>query len=488
MKQIISYSAVDLGKKIQAGELSVIEAVEATLETLKRKEEVSNSFITVARERALLQAVDIQAKIKKGLLSGPLAGVPFAVKDNICVSNLLNTCGSNMLSNYVPPYSATAFERLEQAGAILIGKTNMDEFAMGNSTETSAYGVTRNPWNCDYVAGGSSGGTAAAVANGSCYFGLGSDTGGSVRQPAAFCGVVGMKPTYGTVSRYGLVAYASSFDQIGPIGKDVTDCATILEAIASYDKHDATSIKRTEYNVTKGLIDELKGMKIGLPIDYFAENLSNATRKSIRKVVDLLKEKGAIVEEFYLGMREYLVSTYYIIASAEASANLARYDGIAYGHRATTYEGIHEMYQKSRSEGFGTEVKRRIMLGSFVLSSDHYDRYYQTALKSTVLIKEVFREAFTHYDVIITPVTEKGVPKIGDHPNTMIEKYQEDILTIAANLTGNPAMSVPCGWDESGLPIGVQFIADAYQERKMIQVAFSYECSRGNFAKGAVYE
>lgn len=481
MKNITSHSAIELGQKIQTGEISVVEAVAATIETIEKKDKIYNCYITVNEDYALTKAEEIQSKIRQGHIMGPLAGVPFAIKDNICVEDRLTTCGSKMLANYIAPYSATVIHNLEKAGAIIIGKTNMDEFAMGCSTETSAYGVTKNPWNSQYVAGGSSGGTAAAIANGSCFFGLGSDTGGSIRQPAAMCGVVGIKPTYGTVSRFGLVAYASSFDQIGPMGKNVADCATILESLASFDSLDATSIKRESYDFTGGLVDDVKGLKVGVAVDYFADKLSDHSRKKIIKVAEVLKEKGAIVEEVQLGMTKYLAPTYYVIATAEASSNLARYDGIAYGHRATTYEGFQDMYYKSRAEGFGTEVKRRIMAGSFVLAKNYYEEYYQTALKSIILIKQSFQQAFSKYDVIITPVTIGSVPKIGEGSTDSITRYQEDICTVGANLAGIPAMSVPCGIDENGLPIGVQFMAGAFQEKKMIQAAFSYECGRGNW-------
>lgn len=480
MEDMISYSAIELGLKIQTGEIAVVEAVNATLAVIERNNKIDNCYISVDKDYALEKAEEVQGKLNKGQLLGPLAGVPFAVKDNICVADRLTTCGSKMLANYIAPYSATVIHNLEQAGAIIIGKTNLDEFAMGWSGETSAYGVTRNPWNRDYVAGGSSSGTAAAIANGSCFFGLGSDTGGSIRQPAAWCGIVGVKPTYGTVSRYGLVAYASSFDQIGPLGKNVADCATILEIMASFDQLDPTSIKRESYDFTSGLVDDVKGLKVGIATDYFTETLSDNCKKQVMKVGEVLKEKGAIVEEMQLGMTKYLVPTYYVIAAAQASSNLARYDGIAYGHKATSYEGLEAMYLKSRSEGFGTEVKRRIMAGSFVLAKNYYEEYYHTALKSMTLIKQAFQRAFSDFDIIITPVTTVSVPKIGKSTGDFIARYQEDICTVGANLAGIPAMSVPCGIDENGLPMGVQFMAGAFQEKKMIQAAFSYECGRNN--------
>ena len=372
---LMSLTAVELGKKIKAKEVTVEAAVREALEAVRAKEEQVHSFVTVDEEGALARAKEVQAQIDAGELTGPLAGVPVAIKDNMCTEGLLTTCSSKILYNFIPTYTAEAVKKLEEAGAVIIGKTNMDEFAMGSTTETSAYGETKNPWNTAHVPGGSSGGSCAAVAAEECSFALGSDTGGSIRQPSSFCGVTGIKPTYGTVSRYGLIAYGSSLDQIGPVAKDVTDCATILEAITSYDKKDSTSVKREDTDFTSALVDDVKGMRIGIPKDYFGEGLNPEVKEAVLAAAKVLEEKGAIVEEFDLGLVKYAIPAYYVIACAEASSNLARFDGVKYGYRTKEYEGLHNMYKKSRSEGFGPEVKRRIMLGSFVLSSGYYDAY-----------------------------------------------------------------------------------------------------------------
>ena len=362
--QIMDMTALELGRKIKEKEVSVKEAVQASLDTIEAKDKELHSFVTVDAERALARADEVQKGIEDGTYTGPLAGVPAAVKDNICTENLLTTCSSKILYNFVPPYSAQAVCNLNAAGGVILGKTNMDEFAMGSTTETSAYGVTRNPWNLEHVPGGSSGGSCAAVAACEAPYALGSDTGGSIRQPGSFCGVTGLKPTYGTVSRYGLIAYGSSLDQIGPIAKDISDCAAILEMLTSYDKKDSTSVKRTDCDFTSALVDDVKGMRIGIPSDYLSAGLDEEVKAAILKAADVLKQKGAIVEEFQLSLVEYAIPAYYVIASAEASSNLARFDGVKYGYRAKEYNGLHGMYKKSRSEGFGEEVKRRIMLGS----------------------------------------------------------------------------------------------------------------------------
>ena len=357
----------------------------------------------------------------------------------------------------------------------------MDEFAMGSTTETSAYGVTRNPWNLEHVPGGSSGGSCAAVAACEAPYALGSDTGGSIRQPGSFCGVTGLKPTYGTVSRYGLIAYGSSLDQIGPIAKDISDCAAILEMLTSYDKKDSTSVKRTDCDFTSALVDDVKGMRIGIPSDYLSAGLDEEVKAAILKAADVLKQKGAIVEEFQLSLVEYAIPAYYVIASAEASSNLARFDGVKYGYRAKEYNGLHGMYKKSRSEGFGEEVKRRIMLGSFVLSSGYYDAYYLKALRTKALIKQSFDRAFEKYDVILGPVAPTTAPKLGASLSDPLQMYLGDIYTISVNLAGLPGVSVPCGIDSNGLPIGVQLIGDCFQEKKIIRAAYAYEQARGNW-------
>ena len=407
---LMSLTAVELGKKIKAKEVTVEAAVREALNAVHVKEEQVHSFVTVDEEGALARAKEVQAKIDAGELTGPLAGVPVAIKDNMCTEGLLTTCSSKILYNFIPNYTAEAVKKLEEAGAVIIGKTNMDEFAMGSTTETSAYGETKNPWNTEHVPGGSSGGSCAAVAAEECSFALGSDTGGSIRQPSSFCGVTGIKPTYGTVSRYGLIAYGSSLDQIGPVAKDVTDCATILEAITSYDKKDSTSVKRDDTDFTSALVDDVKGMRIGIPKDYFGEGLNPEVKDAVLAAAKVLEEKGAIVEEFDLGLVKYAIPAYYVIACAEASSNLARFDGVKYGYRTKEYEGLHNMYKKSRSEGFGPEVKRRIMLGSFVLSSGYYDAYYLKALRVKALIKKAFDDAFAKYDMILGPAAPTTAP------------------------------------------------------------------------------
>lgn len=480
---ILSMTAVELAAAIKKHEVTVKEAVEAVLDNIEKKEDTYHCYVTIDREGALKQAEEIQKKIDDGTLSGPLVGVPVAIKDNMCTEGLLTTCSSKILYNFVPTFTSEAVLNLQKAGAVILGKTNMDEFAMGSTTETSAYGVTRNPWNPEHVPGGSSGGSAAAVAAEECFYALGSDTGGSIRQPASFCGVVGLKPTYGTVSRYGLIAYGSSLDQIGPLCKDVTDCATILEAIASHDSKDSTSVERLDTDLTSALVEDVKGMKIGIPRDYFGEGLNPEVKEAVLRAAEVLKEKGAIVEEFDLSLVEYAIPTYYTIAAAEASSNLERFDGIKYGYRTEEYQGLHNMYKKSRSEGFGAEVKRRIMLGSFVLSSGYYDAYYLKALRVKALIKKAFDEAFAKYDVILGPVAPTTAPKIGESLSDPIQMYLGDIYTISINLAGLPGLSIPCGRDSKGLPIGMQLIGDCFKEKNLIRAAYTYEKARGAFVR-----
>lgn len=475
---LMQLTAVELGKKIKNKEVTVKECVEAALVQIDAVEGQIHSFVTIDREKALKKAEEVQAKIDAGELTGPLAGVPVAIKDNMCTEGLLTTCSSKILYNFVPTYTSEAVLNLERAGAVIIGKTNMDEFAMGSTTETSAFGVTKNPWNTAHVPGGSSGGSCTAVAAEEVPYALGSDTGGSIRQPSSFCGVVGIKPTYGTVSRYGLIAYGSSLDQIGPVAKDVTDCATILEAIASYDPKDSTSVQREDYDFTAALVDDVKGLRIGIPRDYFGEGLDEEVKTAVLAAAKALEEKGAIVEEFDLSLVEYAIPAYYVIASAEASSNLARFDGVKYGYRTEEYEGLHNMYKKSRSEGFGPEVKRRIMLGSFVLSSGYYDAYYLKALRTKALIKQAFDKAFEKYDVILGPAAPTTAPKLGDSLSDPIKMYLGDIYTISVNLAGLPGLSMPCGTDSKGLPIGVQMIGDCFKEKNIIRAAYAFEKTR----------
>ena len=475
---LMSLTAVELGRKIKEKEVTVEEAVTAALDAIEKREAEVHSFVTVDREGALKRAKEVQAKIDAGELTGPLAGVPVAIKDNMCTKGLLTTCSSKILYNFVPTYTAEAILNLEKAGAVILGKTNMDEFAMGSTTETSAYGVTKNPWNTGHVPGGSSGGSCAAVAAEECSYALGSDTGGSIRQPSSFCGVTGIKPTYGTVSRYGLIAYGSSLDQIGPIAKDVTDCATILEAIASHDVKDSTSVQREDYDFTTALVDDVRGMKIGIPRDYFGDGLDPEVKAAVLGAAKKLEEKGAIVEEFDLSLVEYAIPAYYVIACAEASSNLARFDGVKYGYRTEQYDGLHNMYKKTRSEGFGAEAKRRIMLGSFVLSSGYYDAYYLKALRTKALIKQAFDKAFEKYDVILGPAAPTTAPKLGESLSDPLKMYLGDIYTISVNLAGLPGITLPCGTDQSGLPIGLQLIGDCFAEKKIIRAAYAYEQTR----------
>ena len=418
----------------------------------------------------------MQKLIDDGTLTGPLAGVPVAIKDNMCTEGVTTTCSSKILSNFVPTFSAEAVLNLKKAGAVVIGKTNMDEFAMGSTTETSYYGETKNPWNLEHVPGGSSGGSCAAVAALEVPYALGSDTGGSIRQPSSYCGIVGIKPTYGTVSRYGLIAYGSSLDQIGPVARDVTDCATVLETIASHDVKDSTSVERQDTDFTSALVNDVKGMKIGIPKDYFGEGLDEEVKKPILEAAEVLKNAGAEIEEFDLGLVKYAIPAYYVIASAEASSNLSRFDGVKYGYRTKDYEELHQMYKKTRSEGFGPEVKRRIMLGSFVLSSGYYDAYYLKALRTKALIKKAFDSAFAKYDMILAPAAPTTAPKLGASLSDPIKMYLGDIYTISVNLAGLPGISIPVGRDAKGLPVGMQLIGDCFQEKKLFQAAYTYEC------------
>ena len=473
--ELLSLSAVELSAAIREGKASAPEAMEAVLAQIDRTEEIYHCYVTIDRDGAMARARQAQCRIEAGELTGPLAGVPMAVKDNLCTEGMLTTCSSKILENFVPTYTAQAVRNLENAGAVLIGKTNMDEFAMGSTTETSCFGPTRNPRNPGYVPGGSSGGSAAAVAAGECFFALGSDTGGSIRQPAGYCGVVGMKPTYGTVSRYGLVAYGSSLDQIGPLTGNVSDCAAVLEAISSHDPKDSTSVERQDTDFTSALTADIAGMRIGIPKDYLREGLDQEVKAAVLRAAEALRERGAVVEEFDLGLVEYAIPAYYTIAAAEASSNLERFDGIKYGYRAPGDMGLHSMYKKTRSQGFGPEVKRRIMLGSFVLSSGYYDAYYLKALKVKAMIKKAFDQAFAGYDLILGPVAPTTAPRLGESLGDPIKMYLGDIYTISVNLAGLPGICVPCGRDRDGLPIGLQLIGDCFQEKKILRAAYTYE-------------
>lgn len=468
-------TALEIGQMIKNKELSSVEVTKSMLANIKERDEKVNAFVSVFEDEAIKQAEEVQAKIDAGELTSPLAGVPMAIKDNICTKDRLTTCGSKMLHNFKPPYNATVTEKLESAGAIVLGKLNMDEFAMGGSTETSYFGATGNPWDVTRVPGGSSGGSAAAVAAEEVTYALGSDTGGSIRQPCSFCGVSGIKPTYGAVSRYGLVAFASSLDQIGPVGRDIKDCAEVLSVISGHDAKDSTSVKRPVFDFSTCFDGNLKGMKIGIPTNYFGKGLDEDVKKSVLEAAETLKKLGAEIEEFEMNIVDYAIPTYYVLACAEASSNLSRYDGIKYGYRKRDCEDLMEVYLTSRSEGFGMEVKRRIMLGSFVLSSGYYDAYYNKSLKVRGLIKKSFDEAFKKYDMILSPVAPTTAYKIGENSSDPLKMYLGDIYTVSVNLAGIPAVSVPCGFGSNGMPIGMQLIGNAFDESKLVRAAYAFQ-------------
>ena len=470
---IAKMTAVELGRKIKTKEISVREAVEAVFDRIKSVEGEYNCYVTLCEEQALKKAEEIQKKIDDGTLTGPLAGVPVAIKDNMCTEGVLTTCSSKILYNFKPTFSSEAVLNLEKAGAIIIGKTNMDEFAMGSTTETSAYGVTRNPWNLEHVPGGSSGGSCAAVAAGETFMALGSDTGGSIRQPASFNGCVGIKPTYGRVSRYGCVAFASSLDQIGPITRDVTDAATVLNTICGKDEHDSTSLPVEVPDFTKALRQDVKGLRIGLPKEYYGEGLDPKVHAELKKAIAQYEAMGAEIVEISLPHTEYAVITYYIIAPAEASANLARYDGVRYGFRAANATSAPEMTTLSRTEGFGAEVKRRIMLGTYVLSSGYYDAYYKKAMQVRTLIRRDFDSAFEKCDVILAPTSPVVAYPI-DGKMDPLSIYMLDVYTIPVNMAGLPGISVPCGFAD-GMPVGMQLIGKPLDEETVLRAAYTFE-------------
>ena len=472
----------DLHEKLTKKEISSVELTEKVFDRIDKVEDSVKAYITLDKEGALKKAREVDQKIAAGEAIKPLTGIPGAIKDNISLKGMRLTCASKILENFQPVYDAHVIENLRRDDTVFIGKTNMDEFAMGSTTETSYFKATSNPWDLTRVPGGSSGGSAASVSASLAAAALGSDTGGSIRQPAAFCGVTGLKPTYGRVSRYGLVAFASSLDQIGPVGKDVSDCAALLEIIAGHDTKDSTSMKREDFQFSKELTGDIKGMKFGVPEEYLAEGLDPEVKASFMGVLDTLKELGAEVEFFSIKTMEYMIPAYYIIASAEASSNLERFDGVKYGFRAAEYEGLHDMYKKTRTAGFGEEVKRRIMLGSFVLSSGYYDAYYLKALRTKALIKKEFDQAFGKYDVLLAPASPFTAPKIGESLKNPLAMYLGDIYTVAVNLCGLPGITVPCGKDSNGLPLGSQLIGDCFMEKKILRAAHAYETSRGSFA------
>ena len=480
---ILDLTAVALGKKIKAGEITAVEATKAALAQIKTLEPVLNCYVTVDEEGALKRAEEVQRQIEDGTLTGPLAGVPVAIKDNMCTEGLLTTCSSKILDNFKPTYTAEAVRNLEAAGAIILGKTNMDEFAMGSTTETSAYGETKNPWNPEHVPGGSSGGSCAAVAANECFFALGSDTGGSIRQPSSFCGVTGIKPTYGTVSRYGLIAYGSSLDQIGPMGRSVEDVANLFYTISGQDPYDATSMPTHYPKTAEGLGYDLAGLRIGVPKEFY-KHADVAVGAAIWQVIRTLEARGAKVVDISLPSTEYGLSAYYIISSAEASSNLSRFDGVKYGFRAENYTDLNDMYEKTRSEGFGDEVKRRIMLGTFVLSSGYYDAYYKKAKLFQQKVRAEYDEAFKQCDVIVTPTAPTAAFKIGENVHDPLKMYASDICTITVNIAGLPALSLPIGMDHE-MPVGMQLIGPHFSEEKLLGIAKEFETLRGGLCKVA---
>ncbi|MFQ5684564.1 MAG: Asp-tRNA(Asn)/Glu-tRNA(Gln) amidotransferase subunit GatA [Candidatus Binatia bacterium] len=464
----------ELQGKLKKGEISSLELTRSVFQRISVTEEKIQCYITLAEEAAVEEAERADERFKTEVNLPPLLGIPIALKDNFLTQGLLTTCASKILGNFIPPYDGTAVKKLKNLGAIIIGKTNLDEFAMGSSTENSAYSMTRNPWKPDRVPGGSSGGSAAAVSADACIASLGTDTGGSIRQPAACCGVVGLKPTYGRVSRYGIIAFASSLDQVGPLTKDVTDCALMLEGIAGYDPLDSTSVNTSVPPYASYLNGELKGVRVGIPKEYFISGLQPEVERAVKEGIKVLEDRGIIVEEVSLPHTEYAVSVYYIIATAEASSNLARYDGMKYGYRAPAKDLV-ETYTKTRQEGFGPEVKRRIMLGTYALSAGYYDAYYLKAQKVRALIKKDFEEVFKTCDAILTPTAPTTAFKIGEKTQDPLKMYLSDIFTSSMNLAGLPALSLPCGFDSDGLPIGMQIIGKQFDEATLLRLAFAYE-------------
>lgn len=472
--KLYDLTAHELAEKIAARDLSAREVTDAVLARIEATDTRVKAYVTVTADQARMQADAVDARLAAGETVSPLAGIPLALKDNLCTTGIETTCSSKILKGFVPPYNATVVEKLNAAGVVTVGKANLDEFAMGSSTENSGLFTTRNPWNLEAVPGGSSGGSTAAVAAGEAVWALGSDTGGSIRQPAAFCGVVGLKPTYGRVSRYGLVAFASSLDQIGPITRDVRDAALLLHAISGHDPLDSTSVNHAVPDYTKALTGDVKGMKLGVPKEYFAQGVEPAVADAVRKAIDQLVSMGAIAEEISTPYAEYALPTYYILAPAEASSNLARYDGVRFGHRTARATSHVDLFEKTREEGFGPEVKQRIMIGTYALSAGYYDAFYLKAQKVRTLIKRDFDRAFEKFDALITPTAPTVAFPIGQKSNDPLAMKLSDVLTIPANMAGIPAISLPCGFS-NGLPIGLQLMAPAFGEEKLLKIAHAYE-------------
>ena len=473
--KLYELTAHELMDKLASREITSEEITKSYFERIKEKDGQVKAYVSTMEEEALAKARKIDEDRKAGKPVSKYAGIPIGIKDNLCITGTKTTCSSKMLENFVAPYDATVIEKLNAEDVIYLGKLNMDEFAMGSSTENSAFFPTKNPWDLDRVPGGSSGGSAAAVAADMAPWTLGSDTGGSIRQPASLCGVVGFKPTYGLVSRYGLVAFASSLDQIGPITKDVTDAALLLNIIAGYDEKDSTSIRIDKKDYTSSLVNDVKGMKIGLPKEYIGEGVNEEVREAVLAVAKKYEELGATVEECSFEVGQYATGTYYIIADAEASSNLGRFDGIRYGYRTEKFDNLKDIYRNSRSEGFGPEVKRRIMLGTYVLSAGYYDAYYKKAQKVRTVIKNAYNELFEKYDLLLTPVSPTTAFKIGEKSDNPLEMYLADICTVPVNIGGLPGMSIPCSVDSKGLPIAFQLIGKAFDEETIIRAAYTYE-------------
>lgn len=473
--ELFEHTAHELSAKLKNKEVTSVEITKSVIDRIEKVENKIDSYITLTTDKALETAKAVDEKIAKGEEIAPLEGIPMAIKDNICTDGINTTCASKMLENFVPPYDAFVVKKLKEVNAPVLGKLNMDEFAMGSSTENSYFKKTKNPYGTDRVPGGSSGGSAASVSADLAVYTLGSDTGGSIRQPASFCGVVGIKPTYGLVSRFGLVAFASSLDQIGPLTKDVTDSAMVLNLIAGHDKMDSTSINIPKVDYTTALVNDVKGMKIGVPEEYIGEGINEEVKNAILKAVDTYKALGAEVEFFNMTATKYALPAYYIISSAEASSNLARYDGIKYGYRTPNFNNLTELYNNTRSEGFGKEVKRRIMLGTYALSSGYYDAYYKKAQQVRTIIKNDFDAAFEKYDFILTPTAPTTAFKIGSKTTDPLQMYLEDICTVSANIASVPAMSIPCGFDSEGMPIGMQLTGKAFSEATLLRAAYTFE-------------
>ena len=472
--KLYELTPLEAGEKIRKKEIGVRELTEYALGRIDAVDGEVSAFLRTERGAALARADEVQKQIDEGQAASPLAGVPYGLKDNICSKGLETTCASKILGGFRPPYDATIVKKLNNAGMIMVGKTNMDEFAMGSTTETSYYKTTKNPWDLQRVPGGSSGGSAAAVAAREVPFTIGSDTGGSIRQPAAYCGVTGLKPTYGAVSRFGLIAYGSSLDQIGPIAPSARDCAAVFDAISGYDEMDSTSMP-LEIQALANIEGGVKGMTIGIPKSYFGDGLSAEVRSKIEDAIKVLESEGANVEEFEFSMLDYAVPAYYIIASAEASSNLSRFDGVKYGFRSENAEGLRDVYLKTRTEGFGSEVKKRIMLGAFALSSGYYDAYYNKALQVKALIKQAFDSAFEKYDMILGPVAPTTAPKIGESLKDPLAMYLSDIYTVSVNLAGLPGLSLPCGFDGEGMPVGMQLLGKAFDDAKLLRAGALYQ-------------